>query len=197
MSMSEHKAGQGLAVVISGPSGTGKTTICQALVERYGYPLSESATTRAPRSGETDGVEYRFMDREAFLKEVECGGFIEHSEHFGNLYGTPAAVVKEALADGKTILLEIDVNGARQVKETLPQAFFIFLVAPDAEEMERRLRGRHTDSEASIRTRLQRADMEIGMRVNDVCVVNDDLERTIREVHAKIQEAEGRKSHEG
>jgi len=194
--VTENKTASGLAVVISGPSGIGKSTVCRALAERYGYSVSVSATTRAPRADETDGVEYRFMDRKSFLEEVERGRFLEHSEHFDNLYGTPAAPVKEALAAGKTILLEIDVNGARQVKESVPQAFLIFLIAPTSEEMERRLRERHTDSEASIRTRLQRADMEIGMQIHDVCVINDDLEQAIREVHAKIQEAEGRKSHE-
>jgi len=195
--MNDANASPGLAVVISGPSGAGKTTICKRLIEKYGYLTSISATTRAPREGETDGIEYWFWNRQQFQEAVDHGELLEHSEHFDNLYGTPAAPVRKALADGLTILLEIDVNGARQIMERLPQAHCIFVVAPDTVEMEQRLRGRHSDSEASIRTRLQRADMEIAMRMRyDDRVVNDDLETAVEQVHAAIQKAEARKTDE-
>lgn len=185
-------------MVVSGPSGVGKTTVYTRLVERYGYLVSVSATTRAPRPGETDGVEYHFYEQDEFERAAERGEFLEYSEHFGNLYGTPAAPVRCALDQGKVILLEIDVNGARQVMERLPEAFCVFLIAPDTDEMERRLRGRHTDSEASIRTRLQRADMEIAMDMRyDARVVNDDVERAVEEIHSLIQKAEAAKTNEG
>ncbi len=147
----------GLAVVLSGPSGAGKTTVCRELVAQYGYERSVSATTRAPRAGERDGVDYHFLTRERFLEGVRRGEFLEHSEHFDNLYGTPKGPVERALQQGRTIILEIDINGAQQVMERLPaqDRFCIFLTAPDAREQERRLRNRRTEGEAAVRTRLQ------------------------------------------
>ena len=187
------KTPSGMVVVISGPSGAGKTTVCKHLVERHGYALSVSATTRKPRPGEKHGVEYYFYTRERFLEGVKKGEFLEHSEHFDNLYGTPRAPVEESVAKGRVILLEIDINGARQVMERMPGAHSIFLTAPDMGCMESRLRGRLTESEAAIRTRLQRADMEMAaqMKYNDR-VVNDNLEQTVARVHQLIQ-AEVRK----
>jgi len=194
----KQEARPGLAAVISGPSGAGKTSVCNRLIERHGYLFSVSTTTRPPRADETDGVEYRFCARDAFLRRVERGEFLEYSEHFDNLYGTPAGPVMQALKEGRTILLEIDVNGARQVMERLPTAYFIFLVAPDMDETERRLRNRHSDSEAAVRTRLERAEMEMAMKVHDArIVINDDLERAVEEVHALIQKAEARRANEG
>jgi len=187
-----------LAVVISGPSGAGKSTVVQRLVERHGYEVSVSATTRPPRPGEKDGVAYHFWDRERFRRAIEAGELLEYSEHFDNLYGTPAGPVRRALAEGRTVLLEIDVNGARQVMERLPEAYCIFLTAPDPAEMERRLRGRHSESEAAIRTRLQRADMEMAEKMRyHSRVVNDDLDRAVERVHALIQQAEAKARHEG
>ena len=184
-------------MVISGPSGAGKTTICKELARRYGYDLSVSATTRAPRAGEVDGVDYLFLAREAFEEKVGRGEFLEYSDHFDHLYGTPAGPVHQALHEGRTILLEIDVNGARQVMERLPDAFCVFVSAPDFDEMERRLRDRHTESHASIRARLQRADMEIAAPLRyDARAVNDDLEKVVEEIHSLIQEAEARKANE-
>jgi guanylate kinase len=187
----------GLAVVISGPSGAGKTTVCRRLIAQYGYERSISATTRPPRAGERDGVDYHFMTRERFLEGVRRGEFLEHSEHFDNLYGTPKAPVERALQQGRTIILEIDINGAQQVMERLPEQgrFCIFLTAPDAREQERRLRSRHTEGEAAVRTRLQRAEMEMaqGLRY-DARVGNDVVERTVLEVHQYIQKAEARKN---
>ena len=181
------RGGSGLAVVISGPSGAGKTTVCKRLAEQHGYDVSVSATTRAPRQGERDGKEYFFLTREAFEAGVRRGEFLEFSEHFNNLYGTPRAGVAQALKEGRVILLEIDVNGAVQVMEGLPEALCIFLSAPDDRENERRLRSRHSDDEASIRTRLQRADMEKALKMRyDRRVVNNDLDQTVQEIHELI-----------
>ena len=194
--LARHPYG-GLAVVVSGPSGAGKTTVCRGLIARYGYERSISATTRPPRAGERDGVDYHFMTRERFLEGVRRGEFLEHSEHFDNLYGTPKEPVERALQQGRTIILEIDINGAQQVMERLPaqDRFCIFLTAPDAREQERRLRSRRTEGEEAVRTRLSRAEKEIaqGLRY-DARVENDVIERTVLEVHAHIQKAEARKN---
>lgn len=183
-------------MVVSGPSGAGKTSICERLAERYGYTLSVSATTRAPREGEQDGVEYFFVSREEFQRRFERGDFLEQSEHFDNLYGTPRAPVEGAIEEGRVILLEIDINGARQVMKKLPEAFCVFVTAPKDVELERRLRGRHSESEASIRTRLQRADVEIAEKMRyDAWLINDDLDRAVAEVHAIIRNAEVNRKH--
>jgi guanylate kinase len=191
-----HACG-GLAVVLSGPSGAGKTTVCRRLIAQYGYERSISATTRPPRAREREGVDYHFMTRERFLEGVRRGEFLEHSEHFENLYGTPREPVERALRQGRTIILEIDINGARQVMERLPaqERFCIFLTAPDAREQERRLRSRRTEGEEAVRTRLQRADEELaqGLRY-DARVENVAVERTVLEVHEYIQKAEARKN---
>jgi len=203
MSGTEILNGPGLAVIISGPSAAGKTTICKRLVERAGYEVSVSATTRAPRSDEREGKDYFFVSPDVFDRMIAQGELLEFSEHFGNRYGTPAAPVCRAVSAGRTILLEIDVNGARQLSSRIPNACFIFVVAPDHGEMERRLRNRRSDSEASVRERLQRADMEMAadmeiaerMRYHGR-VVNDDLEKAVEQVHSLIRKAEARKSHE-
>ena len=183
----------GLAVVVSGPSGSGKTTVCRLLEERYGYDLSVSATTRPPRPGERDGAAYRFITREAFAEGVRNGEFLEHSEHFEHLYGTPRIPIEEALAAGRVVLLEIDVNGAAQVRKRLPEACCIFLRAPDADETEKRLRQRRSDREGAVQARLKRGDMEMAMKIGYDCeVVNDSLDATVKKVHDVI-EAEARK----
>ena len=161
MPISKTSSNPGLAVVVCGPSGAGKTSICKRLVEQAGYEVSVSVTTRSPRPGEENGVDYVFVTHETFKEMMRRDELLEHSEHFDNLYGTPAAPVLRALQEGRTILMEIDVNGARQIVAQIPDACFIFVVAPDQVEMERRLRNRHSDTEASIRARLQRANMEM------------------------------------
>jgi len=189
------KEGSGLVVVVSGPSGAGKTTVCRRLAERYGYALAVSATTRAPRAGEVNGKDYLFLSRREFEAAAERGEFLEYSEHFGGLYGTPRAQVDEALARGEVVLLEIDVNGAAQVRQVLPDAFCVFLTAPDDEENVKRLKSRRTEDEASMRARLQRAEEEKAAAMRyDRRMVNDDLEETVRRIHESI-DAEVRKRH--
>ena len=189
-------ARRGLAVVISGPSGAGTTTVARLLAQRFGYEVSVSATTRPPRAGEQEGREYRFMTREAFAQALERGEFLEHSEHFDSLYGTPRGPVERAVGQGRVILLQIDVNGAKQLMEKLPGAYCIFLSAPDMETVEERLRARRTESEAAIRTRLKRAEMELAAGLNyDARVVNDDLERAVSEIHSLIRQQEERQAN--
>ncbi len=184
----EGKRRKGLVAIISGPSGSGKSSICQKLIERLPYRLSVSATTRPPRDSERDGEQYYFMSRQEFLKELRKEGFLEHSEHFGNLYGTPRAAVEEAFHNGEVIVLEIDVNGARQLMDRMSEVFCIFVMPPSLQELERRLRGRGTDHEVSIRSRLDRAKMEIEQCARyDQQVVNDDLERSTELVRQLIE----------
>jgi guanylate kinase len=184
----------GLAVVISGPSGVGKTTAARALAARPDVELSTSATTRPPRPGETDGEDYFFVTREAFDRMRRAGELLEWSEHFGHRYGTPAEPVRKAVAAGRTVLLEIDVNGARQVMEKMPEAFTVFLTAPTDAENERRLRARSSEDEDAIRRRLARRGAERAeCNRFDACVVNDDLDAAVEEIHRLIRrEAEKR-----
>lgn len=181
--------GGGRLVVLSGPSGVGKTTLVRGLLARpeLNLTLSVSATTRAPREGEVHGRDYLFMDRESFLKAREAGEFLEWAEVHGNLYGTPMAEARRALEAGRNVLLEIDVAGARQVRERAPDALLIFLRPRDPETLERRLRGRGTDDEETIQRRLRNARAELAAAPEyDLQVVNDDLERAIEEVAAHI-----------
>jgi guanylate kinase len=187
-----------MLVVIAGPSGSGKTTVCRRLIERKRYVLSISATTREPRPGEQDGKDYHFIAREEFMRRLERGEFLEHSEHFGNLYGTPRRPVEEALAQGKTVVLEIDVNGARQVKQDPglarwraesvagrgAKALLIFVNAPGEAELHKRLLNRPgCESDEELRQRVARAEMELAQRnLFDHEVVNDDLERAVSEI---------------
>lgn len=185
-----------LLVVISGPSGSGKTTITKRLMARNGYWLSVSATTRSPRPGEVDGRDYLFMSREEFLEKVRQGGFLEHSEHFGHLYGTPRKPVDDALAKGKVALLEIDVNGARQARESLAgrvRTLLIFINAPGPGELRRRILQRPgTQDDRVARERLARAEMEVAQsRFFDHEVINDDVEKVVRQVEKLIRESVG------
>jgi guanylate kinase len=180
---------RGMVFVISGPSGAGKTTVCRLLVEKYGLELSTSATTREPRDGEENGREYFFVTHDEFDKLIADGELLEHSEHFGNCYGTPRQAVLDAVEEGRILLLEIDVNGMVQVMEKLPEAFCIFLTAPSDGENEQRLRDRSSEDEDAIQIRLQRyGDVEkaIGME-HGHHVINDDLNDTVDTVYRLIQ----------
>ena len=169
--------GQGQLTVITGPSGVGKGTLVHRLLERNPKIwLSVSATTRSPREGEQDGLSYFFQSRERFDALVSDGGLLEWAEFAGNCYGTPRAPVEEQLSTGRPVLLEIELEGARQVRRSFPDAVQIFLAPPSFEELERRIRGRGTDPEEAILRRLARAQEELKSKAEfDAVVVNDDL----------------------
>lgn len=178
------RAGRGRLVVVSGPSGVGKGTVVAALRARRPHlELSVSATTRPQRPGETDGVQYHFLDREHFDAMAAGGGFLEWAEFNGNRYGTPAAPVLAALEAGRTVLLEIEVQGARQVKARMPEALLIFLQPPDKRELERRLNQRGTESAEEISERLDIADTELASTADfDRVVVNADLDEAVLKI---------------
>lgn len=178
-----ERSKRGMAVVISGPSGSGKSAICSRLCARPGFRFSVSATTRAPRKGERHGVDYLFVTPEQFLNMRELGEILEFSEHFGNSYGTPRGPVEEGVAAGQVVVLDVDVNGADQVRRLMPKARSVFVLPPSPEELDRRLRTRDTEDEASLRTRLARAEMEMTRSGDfDLKVVNDDLDEAVDEI---------------
>jgi guanylate kinase len=164
--------------VLSGPSGVGKGTVVAAV--RRLFPdvwVSVSVTTRPPRPGETDGIEYHFVDRDSFDLMVKDGELVEHAEFAGNCYGTPRAPLERRLAAGLPALLEIELQGARQVRESMPSARFVFLTPPSWEELVRRLTGRGTENPEVIERRLRRARVELAAEPEfDAVVVNDDVE---------------------
>lgn len=172
--------------MLAGPSGAGKGTVGRALLARVPQlEWSVSATTRAPRPGERDGVDYHFMTRGDFERLRDDDGLLEWFEVYGQLKGTPRAPVEAALAAGRDILLEVDVQGALAVRERHPEALLVFLVAPDARTQESRLRARGTDDEEQLRVRLATARAEEAMADRfDAVVVNDDVERAAAEVAA-------------
>ncbi|NDG74217.1 MAG: guanylate kinase [Synechococcaceae bacterium WB8_1B_136] len=171
----------GRLFLITGPSGVGKGTLVQALLERHPQIwLSISATTRAPRAGEEEGRHYFFLDREAFAATVAQGGLLEWAEFAGNCYGTPRQPVEAQLAAGRPVLLEIELEGARQVRKSFPSGFQIFVEPPSFEELERRIRGRGTDSEEAITRRLARARVELEAAAEfDALLVNGDLQQAL------------------
>lgn len=165
-------------VVVAGPSGVGKGTIVRELLRRHPEVwLSVSATTRPPRPGEEDGVDYHFVSHDEFASLRNSGEFLEWAEVFGmNFYGTPRGPVEEHLAAGRPVLLEVDLDGARQVRRTAPEALQVFILPPSFEELQRRLAGRGTDDEASQRRRLATARVELAASQEfDEVIVNDDL----------------------
>lgn len=168
-------------LVVSGPSGAGKGTIVQGLLERDpNLWVSVSCTTRPPREGEVDGVDYFFLDRDEFLRIREAGGFLESFEVFGNLYGTPRAQVEQHLAAGEDVVLEIDVQGALAVQEALPQALLVFVAAPSREAQRARLEARGTDSPEVIERRLAAAAAEEAEAGRfDATVINDDVSAAV------------------
>lgn len=181
---------KGILVVLSGFSGSGKGTIMKELMKRYSntYALSISATTRNPRVGETDGVEYFFKTREEFEKMIENGDLIEYAQYVENYYGTPKAYVEEQLDAGKDVILEIEIQGALKVKEQFPDTLLMFVTPPSAEELKKRLVGRGTEAMSVIESRLSRAVEEAeGIEKYDYLIVNDDLDECVEEMHQIIQ----------
>ena len=176
--------------VLSGPSGVGKGTVVAALRGiRPDVWVSVSCTTRPPRAGETDGLQYYFVDRARFRQLVESDELLEHAEFAGNCYGTPRAAVLEHLAAGVPTLLEIDLEGARQVRVAMPDARFVFLAPPSLDVLFQRLAGRGTESADAVVERLQRAQVELAAEEEfDEVVVNNDVEQAARELAALIAE---------
>lgn len=174
---------RGKLFVISGPSGSGKSSICRRVSEKTGVPCSVSATTRPPRPGEQDGVHYLFLSPEEFASRASAGWFYEHAEVYGHRYGTPGTPIETALDEGNCLLLDIDVQGGKSVKERCRDAILIFIAASDDEELRRRLEKRGTESEQEMQLRLSKAAEESERRKHyDHVVVNDDLEKTVEEV---------------
>lgn len=175
---------RGRLFIISAPSGTGKSTVITRLMElRDDLYFSVSATTRPQRPGETDGVSYRFMTRDEFETHIRSNNFLEYAEYIGDFYGTPKKPVLDQLDSGRDIILDIDVQGCRQVKKAMPEAITIFLIPPSLEELERRLRNRGTDSEEKMLKRLARARTELLEKESyDHTIVNDDVDRAAREI---------------
>ena len=185
---------RGQLIVISGPSGVGKDTLIHRLLEldpslRY----SVSYTTRSPRKGEVDGVNYRFVSRERFEELIREGALLEHASYDGNLYGTPIAPLDEARDEGHDVLLKIDVQGAEQVRDKAADAVRIFLAPPSMDELMRRRTGRHSESATDSQSRqvIALREMELAPHFHHV-VVNDDLERAARDVLAVIQRSRPR-----
>ncbi|NEO26446.1 MAG: guanylate kinase [Kamptonema sp. SIO4C4] len=178
----------GKLVVLTGPSGVGKGTLVKALLQRRpDLYLSVSATTRPPRDGEQHGRDYYFLSRGEFQALIQEGELLEWAEYAGNYYGTPRQRVKEQIDEGKTVLLEIELVGARFIKESFPEAYSIFILPPSVDELERRLRDRGTDSEEVIEKRLQRAKTELSAIAEfDAQVVNDDLEQALAQLEQEI-----------
>ncbi len=177
---------KGKLFVISGPSGAGKSTVVfKAMEARDDVCFSTSVTTRKPRPGEVDGKEYFFVDLDRFKEMVENDELLEHAEYVANSYGTPRAYVEEKLSEGMNVILDIEVQGARQVNQKKPEAVKIFIIPPSLEELERRLIGRGTDTPRAIEARLIRARQEYKEAdFYDYIIINDDAERAAKELAA-------------
>ncbi|SMO47037.1 guanylate kinase [Melghirimyces algeriensis] len=182
---------KGLLVVLSGPSGAGKGTVCSALKEEVPELVySVSATTRPPRKGEVEGVNYFFKSKEAFQRMINQGELLEWAKYVNNYYGTPRTFVEERLAQGHDVLLEIEVQGAYQVKKVFPEGVFIFLLPPSMEELRARIQGRGTESKDTVEDRMKAAREELGhARYYDYLVVNDKVAKSCQQIHC-ILEAE-------
>lgn len=178
-------------MVLSGFSGAGKGTLVKELLKKYSdYSLSISMTTRNPRPGEQDGVEYFFTSREKFEETIVRDGLVEYALYCGNYYGTPRAYVEEQLSMGQNVILEIEIQGALKIKEKFPESLLVFVTPPCAEELKRRLEGRGTETPEVIAERLARATEESeGIEAYDYIVVNDKLEECVEEINSLVKAA--------
>lgn len=181
---------QGILTVVSGFSGAGKGTLMKALLEKYEYGLSISATTRAPREGEQNGREYFFLTKEQFEDMISKNELIEYAQYVGNYYGTPKKYVQQQLDAGKNVILEIEIQGALNVKKMFPNALLIFVTPPSAAELKFRLVGRGTEDMETINKRMKRAAEESQfMNSYDYIAVNDKLDECVEELNDTIQRA--------
>lgn len=189
--MNTNEQGKGILIVLSGFSGAGKGTLVRKLLDTYEeYTLSVSMTTRSPREGEVDGVHYFFTDRAHFEEQIAGNGLVEYAEYCGNYYGTPRAYVEEQLAAGRHVILEIEIQGALQIKKLFPESLLLFVTPPSAAELARRLKGRGTETDEVIAKRLARAGEEAeGIEAYDYIVINDDLDVCVEELHRIVQAA--------
>ena len=180
---------KGILAVVSGFSGAGKGTLMKALLQKYdNYALSISATTRSPREGEADGREYFFLTEEAFEEKIRKNELIEYARYVNHYYGTPRDYVEQKMAEGKDVILEIEIQGALKVKEQYPDAILLFVMPPNALTLKSRLTGRGTETEEVIDARLKRAaDEAEGIEAYDYILINDDLDACVEQMHYLIQ----------
>ncbi|PRR86442.1 Guanylate kinase [Clostridium luticellarii] len=178
---------KGLLIVISGPSGAGKSTVCKALTKKNKFWISVSATTRAPRKGEVNGVNYYFLTEEDFKDKIKNNNFLEHAEVYGNYYGTPRSQVLKAIEEGKDVILEIDIQGALMVKEAYPEGVFVFILPPSMEELKKRIINRGSETSESFTTRFNSAYREINyVSKYNYVVINDTVDNAVRNIESII-----------
>jgi guanylate kinase len=178
---------KGLLIVISGPSGAGKGTICKALLKKQDLWLSVSATTRQPRTGEVDGKSYFFLAMDEFKNRIEQDGFLEYAEVYGNYYGTPKASVNEKIDNGEDVILEIDIQGALKVKENYPDGVFIFILPPSMDELKKRIIGRGSETPESLMRRFKSAYKELNyVSKYNYAVINDKVDAAVSKIQGII-----------